>query len=201
VNDLEGLSRSSELPLIDRPFNPKVIIRSHSHTVAQPGPLNWSVIVLNRVCDRYCCSSEVSEKDSSTAVDGQRTGGRADSAGRRGWHGGGRRRDDDGGGGDDQGASDADTVEDSLVGDSDENGRGRPRPPRGHRHGHQRPGRGHRPRHAPSTSSYRIFIALFDYNPTTMSPNRDAIDDELAFYEGQLLKVSTLSLFLCFFGV
>ena len=128
-------------------------------------------------------------KDSSTAVDGQRAGSRADDGSRRDWRAGGRRRDDSGGA-EEQGASDADTVEDSLLEDSDENGRGRHRPSRGHRHGHQRSGRGHRPRHAPNTSSYRIFIALFDYNPATMSPNRDAVDEELAFYEGQLLKVS-----------
>jgi len=131
----------------------------------------------------------VAGKHSSTAtVDGQRGSSRADDAGRRDLHAGGRRRDD-GGGGEDQGASDADTLEDSLLGDSDENGRGRHRPSRSHRHGHQRSGRGHRPRHAPNTSSYRIFIALFDYNPVTMSPNRNGVDEELAFYEGQLLKV------------
>lgn len=129
--------------------------------------------------------SDVTGKDTSTAVDGQRGGSRSDDGGRRDWHVGGRRR----GGGEEQGASDADTVEDSLLGDSDENGRGRQRPSRGHRHGHQRQGRGHRLRHPPNTSSYRIFIALFDYSPATMSPNRDAVDEELEFYEGQLLKV------------
>ena len=36
----------------------------------------------------------------------------------------------------------------------------------------------------------RIFIALFDYNPTYMSPNPDAADEELPFKEGQLIKVS-----------
>lgn len=35
----------------------------------------------------------------------------------------------------------------------------------------------------------RIFIALFDYDPVTMSPNPDAMDVELPFKEGQLLKV------------
>ena len=35
----------------------------------------------------------------------------------------------------------------------------------------------------------RIFIALFDYDPSTMSPNPDAADEELPFKEGQLLKV------------
>ena len=140
-----------------------------------------------------CITDVVGKADSSTAVDGGQRGG---DGSRHDWRsGGGRRRD--GGGGDDQaGASDADTVEDSLVGDSDENpggGRvgGRQRPS-SHRHGH---GQRHRPRHATtpantsSSSSYRIFIALFDYNPVTMSPNRDAVDEELAFYEGQLIKV------------
>jgi hypothetical protein len=35
----------------------------------------------------------------------------------------------------------------------------------------------------------RIFIALFDYDPDTMSPNPDAGSLELAFKEGQLLRV------------
>ena len=35
----------------------------------------------------------------------------------------------------------------------------------------------------------RIFIALFDYDPSTMSPNPAAIDEELPFKEGQLIKV------------
>lgn len=35
----------------------------------------------------------------------------------------------------------------------------------------------------------RIFIALFDYDPDTMSPNSDAGTLELAFKEGQLLRV------------
>lgn len=36
----------------------------------------------------------------------------------------------------------------------------------------------------------RLFVALFDYDPVTMSPNEDAIDEELPFKEGQILKVS-----------
>jgi len=144
----------------------------------------------------WCCS-EAAEDASSTAVDGPRAGGRADVPGRRGWPTAGRSRPDD-----DQGGSDADTLDDSLLGDSDENGGGggggggggrgggRARPSRGPRHA----GRGHQrvpPRHSggPGSSTYRIFIALFDYNPATMSPNRGAVDEELAFYEGQLLKV------------
>lgn len=35
----------------------------------------------------------------------------------------------------------------------------------------------------------RIFVALFDYEPQTMSPNPDASDEELPFREGQLIKV------------
>lgn len=35
----------------------------------------------------------------------------------------------------------------------------------------------------------RIFVALFDYDPPTMSPNPDACDEELGFREGQLIKV------------
>ena len=38
-------------------------------------------------------------------------------------------------------------------------------------------------------SHVRVFIALFDYDPVTMSPNPDAIDEELPFKEGQLIKV------------
>lgn len=36
----------------------------------------------------------------------------------------------------------------------------------------------------------RIFVALFDYDPPTMSPNPDACEEELPFREGQLIKVS-----------
>ncbi|KAK6184454.1 hypothetical protein SNE40_006922 [Patella caerulea] len=35
----------------------------------------------------------------------------------------------------------------------------------------------------------RLFIALFDYDPTIMSPNVEYIDEELPFREGQILKV------------
>lgn len=38
-------------------------------------------------------------------------------------------------------------------------------------------------------SRVRIFIALFDYDPSVMSPNPDAADEELPFKEGQLIKV------------
>lgn len=35
----------------------------------------------------------------------------------------------------------------------------------------------------------RFFVALFDYDPQTMSPNPDAADEELPFQEGQMIKV------------
>jgi len=35
----------------------------------------------------------------------------------------------------------------------------------------------------------RVFVALFDYDPATMSPNPDAVQSELPFSEGQLIKV------------
>lgn len=36
----------------------------------------------------------------------------------------------------------------------------------------------------------RVFVALFDYDPVSMSPNPDAGEEELPFREGQLLKVT-----------
>lgn len=36
----------------------------------------------------------------------------------------------------------------------------------------------------------RIFVALFSYDPATMSPNPDAAEEELPFVEGQIVKVS-----------
>ena len=36
---------------------------------------------------------------------------------------------------------------------------------------------------------FRIFVALFDYDPPTMSPNPENCDEELPFREGQLIKV------------
>ncbi|XP_053340899.1 peripheral-type benzodiazepine receptor-associated protein 1 isoform X6 [Clarias gariepinus] len=38
-------------------------------------------------------------------------------------------------------------------------------------------------------SEVRIFVALFPYDPSTMSPNRDAAEEELPFMEGQIIKV------------
>lgn len=40
----------------------------------------------------------------------------------------------------------------------------------------------------------RIFVALFDYDPLSMSPNPDAADEELPFKEGQIIKVGGLTL-------
>ena len=39
----------------------------------------------------------------------------------------------------------------------------------------------------------RVFVALFDYDPANMSPNVDSHHDELAFREGQLIKVQQIS--------
>ena len=41
-----------------------------------------------------------------------------------------------------------------------------------------------------SEEQVRVFLALYDYDPATMSPNPDAEDEELAFNEGDLIKVS-----------
>ncbi|XP_035247057.1 RIMS-binding protein 2-like isoform X2 [Anguilla anguilla] len=35
----------------------------------------------------------------------------------------------------------------------------------------------------------RVFVALFDYDPLSMSPNPDAADEELPFKEGQIIRV------------
>uniref|UniRef100_A0A5F8GM78 TSPO associated protein 1 n=1 Tax=Monodelphis domestica TaxID=13616 RepID=A0A5F8GM78_MONDO len=42
---------------------------------------------------------------------------------------------------------------------------------------------------SPPNEPVRIFVALFDYDPVSMSPNPDAVEEELPFREGQLLKV------------
>ncbi|TRY60454.1 hypothetical protein DNTS_028898 [Danionella cerebrum] len=66
------------------------------------------------------------------------------------------------------------------------------------RHGGRRPPYdGHRDRNRRSPpcydseqeDSFRIFVALFDYDPLSMSPNPDAADEELPFKEGQIIKV------------
>ncbi|KAL1110538.1 hypothetical protein AAG570_008066, partial [Ranatra chinensis] len=45
--------------------------------------------------------------------------------------------------------------------------------------------------HQPSARDKRIrwFVALFDYDPQTMSPNPDACEEELPFQEGDSIKV------------
>ncbi|KAM8872586.1 RIMS-binding protein 2 isoform 3-T4 [Synchiropus picturatus] len=37
--------------------------------------------------------------------------------------------------------------------------------------------------------NFKIFVALFDYDPLSMSPNPDAADEELPFKEGQIIRV------------
>ena len=41
----------------------------------------------------------------------------------------------------------------------------------------------------PREHGVRWFVALFDYDPLSMSPNPDAAEEELPFQEGQLIKV------------
>ena len=41
-------------------------------------------------------------------------------------------------------------------------------------------------------------MALFDYDPPTMSPNPEACDEELPFREGQLIKVCIFLLIRAF---
>ncbi|XP_048873366.1 RIMS-binding protein 2 isoform X2 [Brienomyrus brachyistius] len=41
----------------------------------------------------------------------------------------------------------------------------------------------------PGDSDVRLFVALFPYDPASMSPNPDAIEEELPFKEGQIIKV------------
>uniref|UniRef100_UPI00358DE745 RIMS-binding protein 2 isoform X2 n=1 Tax=Myxine glutinosa TaxID=7769 RepID=UPI00358DE745 len=48
-------------------------------------------------------------------------------------------------------------------------------------------GRAHEP--CSEGSPPRLFVALFDYNPATMSPNLDALEIELPFKEGQIIRV------------
>lgn len=49
----------------------------------------------------------------------------------------------------------------------------------------------------------RIFVALFPYDPATMSPNPDAAEEELPFTEGQIIKVCphTTYILLEFWGL
>lgn len=54
-----------------------------------------------------------------------------------------------------------------------------------------RPGR-------PTEVRHRLFVALFDYDPQSMSPNPDACEEELPFREGQTIKVGVVSISLLF---
>ncbi|XP_052800297.1 peripheral-type benzodiazepine receptor-associated protein 1-like isoform X3 [Mya arenaria] len=38
-------------------------------------------------------------------------------------------------------------------------------------------------------SRIRLFVALFDYDPESMSPNQDSLEEELPFREGQIIKI------------
>ncbi|CAG9559185.1 unnamed protein product [Danaus chrysippus] len=60
---------------------------------------------------------------------------------------------------------------------------GPPMAPRGPQPGH-RPPQGH-----PQSKRSRFFIALFDYDPATMSPNPESCEEELPFSEGDTIKV------------
>lgn len=40
----------------------------------------------------------------------------------------------------------------------------------------------------------KFYLAMFDYDPTTMSPNPDGCEEELPFQEGDTIKVSVLSI-------
>lgn len=42
----------------------------------------------------------------------------------------------------------------------------------------------------------RFFMAMFDYDPSTMSPNPDGCEEELAFQEGDTIKVGIFWFFL-----
>jgi len=44
-------------------------------------------------------------------------------------------------------------------------------------------------RNTPTDRDIRYFVALFDYDPATMSPNPNAAFEELAFKEGSIIKV------------
>lgn len=53
------------------------------------------------------------------------------------------------------------------------------------------PPRSTAPKSSAKDDGIRIFVALFDYDPVSMSPNPDAAEEELPFKEGQILKVRT----------
>ncbi|XP_032434400.1 RIMS-binding protein 2 isoform X13 [Xiphophorus hellerii] len=58
----------------------------------------------------------------------------------------------------------------------------------GHRHGRGRQSPDYF-EESESEDLTRVFVALFDYDPLSMSPNPDAADEELPFKEGQIIKV------------
>nr|XP_054600203.1 RIMS-binding protein 2 isoform X3 [Nothobranchius furzeri] len=67
---------------------------------------------------------------------------------------------------------------------------------RRHMGGTRSPHDGYRNRRSPTyydesepEDPFRIFVALFDYDPLSMSPNPDAADEELPFKEGQIIKI------------
>ncbi|CAK1590152.1 unnamed protein product [Parnassius mnemosyne] len=63
--------------------------------------------------------------------------------------------------------------------------RGGPQPgPRGPQSGPRQTAQGH-----PQSKRSRYFMALFDYDPATMSPNPESCDEELPFSEGDTIKV------------
>lgn len=69
--------------------------------------------------------------------------------------------------------------------------RGGPPPgPRGPQAGPRHPQQGH-----PQSKRSRYFIALFDYDPATMSPNPESCDEELPFSEGDTIKVIITSIY------
>lgn len=57
----------------------------------------------------------------------------------------------------------------------------------------------------PLCAGVRWFVALYDYDPVSMSPNPDAAEEELSFREGDLIKVRARSrlagVVVVFFGV
>ncbi|XP_060927844.1 RIMS-binding protein 2 isoform X2 [Limanda limanda] len=58
----------------------------------------------------------------------------------------------------------------------------------GRRHGRGRRSQEYYEESEPEETT-RVFVALFDYDPLSMSPNPDAADEELPFKEGQIIKV------------
>lgn len=59
------------------------------------------------------------------------------------------------------------------------------------RRGPQQQGTSNQQGQAPNApKKARWFVAMYDYDPTTMSPNPDACEEELPFSEGDSIKVS-----------